>query len=115
VFGQLKHAKKTASDLFWPKGGDRNAQIWVGGRTFPCLVLNKVQSNDMDTTRTVFDRTVRAACGFESEHVREDAVDFSTARMHVRDMRVSTADREMSAAAFRPQKPVADGFCACFS
>ncbi len=30
----------------------------------------------MDTVQTVFDRTVRAACGFESLHVREDAVNF---------------------------------------
>ena len=51
----------------------------------------------MDTARTVFDRTVRAACGFESEYVREDAVDFSTVRMRVRDMRVLIA-------AARPKK-----------
>ena len=60
----------------------------------------------MDTARTVFDRTVRAACGFESEYVREDAVDFSTARMRVRDMRVSIA-------AFRPKK-AQRAFFACF-
>jgi hypothetical protein len=37
----------------------------------------------MDTAQTIFDRVVRVACGFESEYVREDAVDFSTARRRV--------------------------------
>jgi hypothetical protein len=30
----------------------------------------------MDTAQTVFDRMVRAACGFESLHVRDGALDF---------------------------------------
>ena len=51
----------------------------------------------MDTAQTVFDCIVRAACGFESEYVREDAVNFSTARMRVLYMRVSIA-------AARPKK-----------
>ena len=37
----------------------------------------------MDTAQTVFDRMVRAACGFESLHVRDGAAVFSTARMRV--------------------------------
>ena len=80
---QPKHTKKTASGLFWPCGSDQNAQIWVGGYTFPCPILNKIQHIIMDTAQTVFDRMVRAACGFESEYVREDAVDYSTVRRRV--------------------------------
>ena len=37
----------------------------------------------MDTAHTFFDRMVRAACGFESEHVRDGAVDFSASRPRV--------------------------------
>jgi hypothetical protein len=51
----------------------------------------------MDTARKIFDRIVRAACGFESENVRDDAVDFFGVRRRVRDMRVSIS-------AFRPKK-----------
>ena len=39
--------------------------------------------DNMDTARTVFDRMVRAACGFESLYVREDRVPSSTARPRV--------------------------------
>ncbi|MCR5683295.1 MAG: hypothetical protein K6G29_12690, partial [Clostridiales bacterium] len=39
--------------------------------------------SNIETARMIFDRTVRAACGFESLYVREDAADYSTARMRV--------------------------------
>ena len=37
----------------------------------------------MDTAHAVFDRTVRAACGFESEYVRDGAVDSYAVRSRV--------------------------------
>jgi hypothetical protein len=37
----------------------------------------------MDTAQTIFDRVVRVACGFESLHVRDGAVPFSTAHRRV--------------------------------
>ena len=38
----------------------------------------------METAQTIFDRTVRAACGFESLHVRDDALSFFAVRRRVR-------------------------------
>ena len=72
--------KSSRWELFWPRGSDRNAQIWVGGYTFPCPILNKIQHIIMDTAQTIFDRMVRAACGFESEYVRDGEVDLSAVR-----------------------------------
>ena len=37
----------------------------------------------MDTTRTIFDRMVRAACGFESLYVRDGTLPFFAVRMRV--------------------------------
>ena len=37
----------------------------------------------MDTTQAIFDRTVRAACGFESEYVRDGEADSFAVRRRV--------------------------------
>ncbi len=63
----------------------------------------------MDTSRTVFDRTVRAACGFESEYVRDDALSVFAVRMRVHDMRVLIAVRGAN------RKTSRGDFFACFS
>ncbi len=76
-------AKTVCDGFLRPCGRDQTAQIWVGGCTSSFPVLNEEKPDITDTTRTIFDRIVRAACGFESLHVRDRAVDFSTARRRV--------------------------------
>ena len=37
----------------------------------------------MDAAQTIFDRMVRAACGFESDYVRDEALSFFAVRRRV--------------------------------
>ena len=75
--------KSPQADVFRPRGGDQNAQIWVGGQNSSVPCSDKVQPDNIDTARTIFDRMVRAACGFESEYVRDSAVDSFAVRRRV--------------------------------
>ena len=62
-----------------------------------CRTSDKSESRPGDShivlvqPEQVFDRIVRAACGFESLYVRDGAVDFSTVRPREVYMRVSIA------------------------
>ena len=53
------------------------------GLYFSYPVLNKVGPNITDTSRIVFDRMVRAVCGFESLHVRDRLLDSFAVRPRV--------------------------------
>ncbi len=107
-WSQPEHAKKvpTGSFLALRQRSKRADMGW--GLVFSCPSLYKVKPNNNDATHTVFDRTVRAACGFESEYVRDGAVDFSAVRPRVHDMRVLIAVRGAN------RKTSRRDFFACF-
>jgi hypothetical protein len=109
VFGQPKHAQKPSStDFCGLTAAIEMRRYGLEGCISSCPVLNKVKPDNMDTAQTIFDRMVRVACGFESLHVRDDALSFFTSRPRVHDMRVSISVRGAN------RKTSRRDFFACF-
>ena len=103
-WSQPKHAKQTASGLFWPCGRDRNAQIWVGGFTFPCPVLN-------EKSRSSLVQPKRFSIVWFGRHVGLNL--FPCAMVHsLFSLSVgASVYMRVSIAAFRPKKSARRLFC----
>ena len=95
--------KKDPDGIFFGLAAEiETRQMWVGGCTFSCPVLKTVKPDNMDTAQAIIDRTVRAACGFESEYVRDDAADSFAVRM--RGLLYARFDRRREAAKIRRRR-----------